>query len=161
MDSIAHTGSEITSDRIGKRPILPSTCLGDDRHMHKLFQDSMAIVRFFGKPNLFNTFTANPHWKEITEGGQSGTDRVDLITRVFNLKLKSPLQELKDGIFGTYKGLVRTIEFQKHGLPHCHILVFLDRDSKFNTREQIDKVDAPISLTRTKIPNCTPLLRSL
>ena len=39
-------------------------------------------------------------------------DRVDLITRVFNLKLESLLQELKDGIFGTLKGLVRTIEFR-------------------------------------------------
>jgi len=89
MDSINRAGSEITSDQIGKRLILPSTHLGSDHHMHKLFQDSMAIVRFFGKPDLFIMFTANPHWKEITEGGQSGTDHVDLITRVFNLKLKT------------------------------------------------------------------------
>ena len=73
------------------------------------------------------------------EGGQSGTDCIDLITSVFNLKLQSLLQELKGGIFGTYKGLVRTIEFQKCGLLHCHILLFLDRDSKFITPEQIDK----------------------
>lgn len=137
MDSITRASSEITSDRIGKRIILPSTHLGSDRHMHKLFQNSMTIVRFFGKPDLFITFTANPHWKEITEGGQSDTNR--LITRVFNLKLLSLLQELKDGIFSTYKGLMRIIEFQKRGLPHCHILLFLDRDSKFTTPEQIDK----------------------
>ena len=140
VDSITSADSEITPDRIGKRLILPSTHLGSDRHMQKLFQDSMAIVRFFGKPDLFITFTANPHWKEIPEGGQSGTDRVDLVTRVFNLKLQSLLEELKDGIFGTLKGLVRTIEFQKRGLPHCHILPFLDRDTKFTTPEQIDKV---------------------
>ena len=47
---------------------------------------------------------------------------------------------MKDGIFGTYKGLVRTIEFQKCGLLHCHILLFLDRHSKFDTPEKIDKV---------------------
>ena len=140
MDSITRTDYEITPDRIGKRLILPSTHLGSDRHMHKLFQDSMAIVRFFGKPDLFITFTANPHWKEVTEGEQSGVDRVDLITRVFNLKLQSLLQELKDGIFGILKGLVRTIEFQKRGLSHCHILPFLDRNSKFDTPEKIDKV---------------------
>jgi hypothetical protein len=87
IDSITRAGSDIMSDRIGKRLILPSTHLGSDRHMHKLFQDSMAIVRFVGKPGLFITSTVNPHWKEITEGGQSGTDRVDLITRVFNQKL--------------------------------------------------------------------------
>ena len=72
MDSITRADSEITPDRIGKRLILPSTYLGSDRHMQtKLFQDSMAIVRFFGKPDLFITFIANPHWKEITEGHQS------------------------------------------------------------------------------------------
>jgi Helitron helicase-like domain at N-terminus len=108
--------------------------------MHKLFQDSMAIVRFFGKPDLFITFTANPNWEEVAEGGQSGADRIDLITRIFNQKLDSLLQELKDGLFSPYKGLVRTIEFQKCGLPHCHILLFLDQDSKFNTPEKIDKV---------------------
>src|SRR5208282_3647892 len=46
----------------------------------------------------------------------------------------------KDGIFSPYKGLVRSIEFQKHGLPHCQILLFLDQDSKFSTPEKIDKV---------------------
>ena len=35
---------------------------------------------------------------------------------------------------------MRTIEFQKHGLPHCHIIPFLDRDSKFDTPEKIDKI---------------------
>ena len=82
MDSITSADSDIMPDRIGKRLILPSTHLRSDRHMHKLFQDSMVIVRFFEKPNLFITFTANPHWKEITEGQQNGIDRVDLVTRV-------------------------------------------------------------------------------
>jgi len=139
MDSITCAGSEIISDRIGKRFILPSTHLGSDRHMHKLFQDSRVIVRFFGKPDLFIMFTANAHWKEITEGTQGSTDHVDLITRVFNLKLQSLLWELKDGIIGKYKGLVKTIKFQICGFPHCHILLFLDRDSKFTTPEQINK----------------------
>jgi Helitron helicase-like domain at N-terminus len=82
LDSITSADSEITPDRIGKCLILLSTHLGSDRHMHKLFQDSMAIVRFFGKPDPFTTFTANPHWKEITEGAQSGTDS----STVFDLR---------------------------------------------------------------------------
>jgi hypothetical protein len=59
---------------------------------------------------------------KITEGAQSGIDRVDLITRAFNLELQSLLQELKDGIFGTLKTLMRTIEFQKCDLPHRNVL---------------------------------------
>ena len=33
--------------------------------MHKLYQDGMAIVRVFGKPDLFITITCNPKWPEI------------------------------------------------------------------------------------------------
>ena len=35
--------------------------------MNQLFQDSMAICRAFGKPDLFLTMTANPKWPEIQE----------------------------------------------------------------------------------------------
>jgi len=45
---------------LGRRIVLPSSFLGSDRFMQQLFQDSMAIVRYFGKPSLFITFTANP-----------------------------------------------------------------------------------------------------
>jgi len=81
--------SEIRADRIGKRLILPSTCLDSDNHMHKLFQDSMAIVEFLGKPDPFIIFTAISYWKEITEGEQSNIDHVDLIIRVFSLSVAS------------------------------------------------------------------------
>ena len=33
--------------------------------MMQLYQDSMAIVQYFGRPSLFLTFTANPRWEEI------------------------------------------------------------------------------------------------
>ena len=41
----------------GKRIILPSTFNGSPRHMNKLFQNAMALIRKFGKPDLFITFT--------------------------------------------------------------------------------------------------------
>ena len=49
----------------------------------------MAIVRHFGRPTLFITFTANPKWKEIVDellSGQNAVDRLDLVGRVFHLK---------------------------------------------------------------------------
>lgn len=33
-----------------------------------------------------------------------------------------------------------TIEFQKRGLPHAHILLFMDQKSKFQTTDAIDKI---------------------
>ncbi|KAH0605652.1 uncharacterized protein H6S33_004874 [Morchella sextelata] len=49
----------------------------------------MAIVRHFGRPSLFITFTAKPKWSEIVAElllGQTAVDRPDLVARVFHLK---------------------------------------------------------------------------
>ena len=52
-------------ETLGRRVILPSTFIGSPRHMQQLYQDAMSIVRRFGKPDLFITFTCNPNWPEI------------------------------------------------------------------------------------------------
>jgi len=68
--------ADIGSANIGTKIILPSSFQGGPRHMQQLFQDAMAIVRTFGKPDLFITFTCNPKWPEITDGlipGKPGT----------------------------------------------------------------------------------------
>ena len=57
----------------------------------------LSIVRKFGKPDVFNTFTRNPQWEEITSAlllDQTVSDRPDLIVRVFRLKLKELLSDL-------------------------------------------------------------------
>ncbi len=71
--------------------------------MGQLYQDSMAMVHKFGKPDLFVTFTYNPKWKKITNTllpGQTAKDRLELVTRVFNLKLDALLKDIKDGVLG-------------------------------------------------------------
>ena len=74
-----------TGTHIGKVIILPSTFIGSPRNMLQLYQDAMAIVRKYRKPDLFITMTCNPKWCEIEENllpGQSASDRA----RVFNIK---------------------------------------------------------------------------
>jgi hypothetical protein len=64
--------------------------------MHRRFQDGMAIIRHFHKPDLFITMTCNPKCAEITEAlleGQKAQDRPDIVARVFKLKLKAIIQE--------------------------------------------------------------------
>ena len=98
--------NEEDASAIGRRIILPSSFSGGDRFMRQLFQDSMAIVRHFGRPTLFITFTANPKWEEIAKAllpGQTAVDRPDLVARVFHMKQQQLLRELKrDMIFGRY-----------------------------------------------------------
>ncbi|CEG83126.1 hypothetical protein RMATCC62417_17098 [Rhizopus microsporus] len=124
----------------------------------------MAIVRHFGKPSLFITFTANPKWTEITDEllpGQVAFDRPDLIARVLNLKVRHFLNDLKKkNIFGHYKGLARTIEYQKRGLPHMHLLLFLDLEDNFTDAEQIDQIICAEIPDKTKDPELFEIVTS-
>jgi helitron helicase-like protein len=58
---------------------------------------------------------------------QASMDRADIIARVFHLKKKQLMREIfNDGIFGKCLARVWTIEYQKRGLPHLHLLIFFD-----------------------------------
>ena len=57
--------SDITSNDIGKKYILPSSYIGGPRYLHNKRLDAMSYVTEFGKPDLFITFTCNPKWEEI------------------------------------------------------------------------------------------------
>jgi len=117
--------------------------------MGQLYQDAMARVRKFGKLDLFVTFTCNPKWKEITNAlllGQTAKDHLELVTRVFNLKLDTLLRDIKDGVLGNKIAKIWVIKFQKRGLPHAHILFILDETLKLCTAKDFDSmVSAEIS----------------
>ena len=104
----------------------------------------MSIVQELQKPDLFITFTTDPNWKEIQDNlfeNQTAYDRPDLVARVFNLKKKELLKDLYDnGILGKVVAHVHTIEFQKRGLPHVHILIILDKQDTLHTTDDYDKV---------------------
>ena len=87
--------------------------------MHQLYQDAMAIVKYFSKPDLFITFTCNPRWPEIQNElltGQKSFDRPDLCCRVFNIKLKELMTDLcEKHVLGEVIAKIHVIEFQKRG----------------------------------------------
>ncbi|XP_055605588.1 uncharacterized protein LOC129753765 [Uranotaenia lowii] len=117
-----------TSD-IGKSVILPSSYIGSPRHMQEYIQDAMTFVREYGRPCLFITFTCNPKWPEITSlllEGQNSTHRHDITARVFKQKLKSLINFItKLNVFGPTRAWMYSVEWQKRGLPHAHILIWL------------------------------------
>ena len=112
--------------------------------MQAIFQDAMAIVGHYGRPSLFITFTANPKWEEIERElypGQTAADRPDLVARVFHMKAKMLREELiRDGIFGHAVARVWCIEYQKRGLPHMHLLLFLENRQFYLQPEIIDQI---------------------
>jgi hypothetical protein len=139
-DAVANDGN--VAD-IGKLVVLPATFTGSPRHMQEYAQDAMSYVRAYGCPDLFITFTCNPTWPAIKEElifGQTPVDRHDLTARVFQQKLSKLMDVLtkkKHNIFGEARCWMYSIEWQKRGLPHAHILLWLNNKIR---PTQIDSV---------------------
>lgn len=142
-DAVA-SDSTTSTEEIGRQIILPSSHTGSPRSMQQLYQDSMAMVSVLGKPSYFITFTCNPNWPEILRelgnGGFTPNDRPDLCARVFDLKLQELIHDIrtKPYIFGNVIGFTHVVEFQKRGLPHAHMVVIVDEQSR-PTLENYDK----------------------
>ncbi|GFR12144.1 ATP-dependent DNA helicase [Trichonephila clavata] len=145
QDAVVSEGN--VSD-VGQLIILPSSFTGSPRYMHERTQDAMTYVRNYGRPDLFITFTCNPAWSEIENElflGQKPHNRHDLLARVFHGKLKILMNLINKGkFFGVVQCYMYTIEWQKRGLPHAHILVWLQETL------HVHKVDDFIS---AEIPN--------
>ena len=124
-------------ENVGQRTILPSTFVGGHRDMTQRYEDGMAIVLNYGKPDIFLTMTCNPSWNEITSELlplQTPQDHPDLLTRIFRAKL----EQLKDdvinkGVLGMVKSYIYVIKFQKRGLPHVHMLLILENHDKLQS----------------------------
>ncbi|KAF0701726.1 Uncharacterized protein FWK35_00037170, partial [Aphis craccivora] len=84
------------------------------------------------------------HWPEIVDNIPTwlkANDRPDLVARVFHAKLKQLMRDITvNKVFGNIDAYVYTIEFQKRGLPHAHILIILHEDSKLHTADDVDNV---------------------
>ncbi|POS86701.1 hypothetical protein EPUL_003475 [Erysiphe pulchra] len=145
--------------QIGEPVILASSYIGGDRHMTKCFQNAMAITRAIGNPSLVLNFTANPSWPEIPENlehHQTSDTLPDLIAKVFKLKLDQYLHDVKErNVCGTTIGSQLSIEYQKRGLPHGHLLLFLHPDCVPCTPEQVDQ------LVRARILTDDPVLAAI
>ena len=144
-DSIA---ANVPLQDVGQPVILSPSFVGGPRYYHVKTQDALSYVRVFGKPSLFITMTANSKWEEITlelftqmvndtQFTQEIFHREDITTRVFNLKKKALIDAIDGGLFGNCVARMHSIEWQKRGLPHMHLLVWLEDDIR---HEDLDKI---------------------
>ena len=132
------------NNRPGIPVILPATFQGSPRNMTQNYQDALAIVAKYGKPDLFITITCNPRWPEITNNlpaGSSPYNAPHLTVRVFKMYLDKIMQEIwQRGLFGRMSNFIYTIEFQKRGLPHAHVLFTLFNDEKIRNAADLDSI---------------------
>ena len=143
-DAIANNGN---ANNIGKLVILPSTFTRSSRHIHEYTQDTMTYVRNYGRPDLFVTFTCNPKLQEIQEElltGQTHSDRHDLLPRVFQQKLIKLMNIVtKNYVFAPTRCWMYSIEWEKRGLPHAHILIWLREKIKPNQIDSVISAELP------------------
>ncbi|XP_014679563.1 PREDICTED: uncharacterized protein LOC106819444, partial [Priapulus caudatus] len=128
----------------GKRTILPPTMYASPRWYARQFQDAMSIVREYGKPTYFITFTCNPNWPEITQSllpGQTSYQRPDIVARVFHMKWEALLNVvLKQDALGHCDAYCAVKETQKRHLPHGHALFTMVPADQPRTPADIDRV---------------------
>ncbi|CAN1242019.1 ATP-dependent DNA helicase PIF1 [Linum perenne] len=112
---------DLDSRNLG-RIINPSTFTGSVRYMQQLYLDAMAVCHFHGNPDLFITFTCNAQWPELIQAfrddvGPHSEDKPMLVARGMH-----------------------TVEFQKRGLPHVHIVMWLAPEHKPTTLTRVDAI---------------------
>ena len=122
-DAIVNDGN---ATNVGRLTILSSSYLGSPRHMHEKPQDAFTYVLHYGCPDLFITFPCNPAWDDIQQLLFQGNHQWrDIRARVFRQKLKSLINFIvKHKVFGSMCCWMYSVEWQKRGLPHLHILVW-------------------------------------
>ena len=116
--------------------------------MHGKGQDGLTYVRYYGRPDLFITFTCNSNWPEIKsnllDDKQKPNHRHDITARVFKLKLKKMMDLIVRGqLYGPVKCFLYTIEWQKRGLPHAHILIWLENKIRSTDIDTIISAEFP------------------
>nr|KAJ0185550.1 hypothetical protein LSAT_V11C900505300 [Lactuca sativa] len=118
-----HQGTTNISN-VGQRVILPSSFTGGARYMLQNYLDAMSLCKWFGYPDFFITFMCNTKWPEVVK-----------------IKLDAFIKDLRENhIFSIVQVVVYTIEFQKRGLPHSHICLFMHSDYKLPIVEFIDPI---------------------
>ncbi|XP_074352694.1 uncharacterized protein LOC141691840 [Apium graveolens] len=133
-------------ENVGKATILPASFTGSKRYMNQYFKEAIAICRTLGHPSLFLTMTTNIKWPEIQrmlkfQPGIDVVDAPDVVAKVFKMKVDQLLDQIKSkNCFGCCIGVMHVIEFQKRGLPHAHMLIWLHPNDRPKTTEQIDKM---------------------
>lgn len=106
------------------------------------------------------TMLLNPQWPEIQQSvraGQQAMDRYDVVCRVFHLKVQQLVQDLRGGALGIPIAHMHVVEWQKRGLPHVHMLLWLVAEDK--PRAPVDYDD--LVCAEIPLPDKEPELHAL
>ncbi|XP_024171525.1 uncharacterized protein LOC112177466 [Rosa chinensis] len=129
---------------VGRRTTLSSLFIGSPRDMYQQYQDAMALVQKYSRPDLFIIMTCNPNREEVRSElllRQTPQDHPDLVTRVFDAKFEQLKENIiNKGLLGKVVAPAFVVEFQKWGLSHVHMLIMLEENDKLNNPDEYDRI---------------------
>ena len=77
--------------------VLPGSFTGGPRWYQTHFLDAMNMVNNIGPSTLIGTMTCNPNWPEVKtllKPNEQPMDRIDILCRVFKMKLNMLLDDI-------------------------------------------------------------------
>ncbi|KAL3076492.1 hypothetical protein niasHS_011813 [Heterodera schachtii] len=129
--------------KLGRIFLMPQTFSGSRQYYQGKYADLMTMVRHLGAPTWFVTFTGNPKWPEIDETlrvRQNYAHRPDIVCRIFMDKAAEFIRDVTErGVLGKVAGWCYSVEHQKRGMPHIHMLLILERGVRIDTPQQVDE----------------------
>ena len=136
--------------------ILPSTRQDSPKNLQQRYEDAMAIVIKYGKPDYFITMTCNPQSPEIVQNlrpGQTALDAPHLVSRVFRQYLNAFISDLwENGVLGRGIAKIHVIDVQKRGYPRAHILLTVRQEDKPRDAQIVDSVISAEIPNREELP---------
>ena len=118
--------------------VLPSSFVGGPRDMSNRLQDSLRLMQIYGAPAFFVTMTcstaaAHELCRAAWENSVHPTptqfkpgDMPEMGVKVFRAQLDELVKDVRAGCVGPYQAHCFTVEFQKRGLPHVHMIAWTD-----------------------------------
>jgi len=96
----ANTAGENDVHVVEKMLMLPASFTGGPHYMRQHFLDAMTVCNQMAIQIFLITFTCNPNWPKIQEAlaqqrGQYVNYRLDIVARVFRLRLKDLKRDFK------------------------------------------------------------------
>ena len=127
----------------GIKTYIPASITGSPEYWKSVADGAFYLTLILGPPKFFITITENPHWNEIAALNFEKDVMMNspLLSRIFYQKKRCLIDYIKKTkIFGNVKGILWRDEYQKRGMPHCHILIWSDFDT-----DDIPKIDKVIT----------------
>ncbi|XP_065314556.1 uncharacterized protein LOC135923630 [Gordionus sp. m RMFG-2023] len=148
---------DTNADNLGRRIILPSSFTGGPRHMLSFIRTQWLLYAALVNHHysLLSPATLNDEIMRELFPHQTPNDRPDLVCRVFRQKLKCLKKVLLYyHVLGKVIAYIDVIEFQKRGLPHCHMCLILYKSHRLPTADTYDDVvcsEIPNKITEPKL----------